>query len=144
MIVSAQVVCPYYPEAGWGQLAVATQHHQGVSYPLAASSAKDHISNTETWFPEGMWLSRQCKVKRFKLGAPTLMQWAKTHCSGSGHCGGAGLIPGLAQWVKESNIASVEAQIQSLARELPHAASVVVIFFNAKLIQHKLRTVCSD
>lgn len=35
------------------------------------------------------------------------MQWARTlDCSGSGGCGGTGLIPGPAQWVKGSGAAA--------------------------------------
>ena len=52
----------------------------------------------------------------------------ESNCRCSDHCRGAGLIPGLAQWVKGYGIAALEAWftgaagIQSLARELPHAA----------------------
>ena len=48
----------------------------------------------------------------------------ESDCSGSGPCGGAGLIPSLAQWVKGSSVAAAEAEIQSLARELPYAVSL--------------------
>ena len=34
-----------------------------------------------------------------------------------------GLIPSLAQWLKNLAYVAVVAQIQSLARELPHATS---------------------
>ena len=38
-----------------------------------------------------------------------------------GLCRGAGLIPGLAQWVKGSGIAAAMAWIQSLTQELPYS-----------------------
>ena len=42
--------------------------------------------------------------------------------SSLGHFRGVGLIPGLAQWVKGSSVATAAAQIQSMAWELPYAA----------------------
>ena len=58
-------------------------------------------------------------------------QWVKTpNCSGSGHCRGAGLIPGLAQWVKGSSVAAAVVQIQSLAQELLYAVGVARTFKN--------------
>ena len=47
-------------------------------------------------------------------------------CRGSGHCGGTALIPGQAQGVKGSGIATAAARIQSLAWELPHAVGVAI------------------
>ena len=46
----------------------------------------------------------------------------ESSCSGSGHCGGAGSIQGLVQWVKGSSLATAVVQIQSLAWELLYAA----------------------
>ena len=61
------------------------------------------------------------------------MQWVKNSTAGrSGHCGGAGLIPGPAQWFKISRAAAAVAQfaamaqIQSLAEELPYAVGMTI------------------
>ena len=62
-------------------------------------------------------------VKELPCGA---VGW-ESDCSSSGHCGGVGSVPGLAQWVKGPRVATAEAQvaaeawIQSLAQELPYA-----------------------
>ena len=58
----------------------------------------------------------------------------ESRCSGSGHCGGQGSIPGPVQCVEGSSIASAAAQIQSLARGLPHAPGVAI----KKYIKDKL------
>ena len=55
-----------------------------------------------------------------------------SNCSGSSHCGGAGSIPSLVQWVKGSNVAAAAVQaaamvqIQSLAWEFPQAMGVAI------------------
>ena len=60
-----------------------------------------------------------------------LALWVK-NCSNSGHCGGMGSIPGPAQWVKGSTVATAatqvtaEAQLPSLAQELPYAVDVAI------------------
>ena len=49
-----------------------------------------------------------------------MAQWVRNPTAVvQGCCGGTGLIPDLAQWVKELGIAAAAAQIQSLAQELP-------------------------
>ena len=40
----------------------------------------------------------------------------ESNCSNLGHCRGAGSIPGPAQWVKGSNIATVAARVAAVAR----------------------------
>ena len=63
-----------------------------------------------------------------------MAQWVKnpTACSSSGCCRGAGLIPGVAQWVKGFGVAAAVAQvtagaqIQSLAQELPYTMGAAI------------------
>ena len=44
----------------------------------------------------------------YSLGVPAVVQWVKNMTAGAwGCCGGAGLIPSLAQMVKGSGIAAV-------------------------------------
>ena len=61
----------------------------------------------------------------YDTGVPATVQWVA--CSGLGCGGGAGSIPGLAQWVKRPGVAAAAVQvtaaawIQSLAQKLPYA-----------------------
>ena len=61
------------------------------------------------------------------IGVPAAAQWVS-----SGHCRGASSIPGPAEWIKRSGIATATtqlaavAQIQCVARELPYAAGAAI------------------
>ena len=50
----------------------------------------------------------------------------KSDCSSSGHYGGKGLVPGLAQWVKGSAVATAVARIQYLAWELSYPVGAAI------------------
>ena len=50
-----------------------------------------------------------------------MVQWWESNCSGSGHCRGLGLIPGLAQWVKGSGVATAAEQVKATAPIQPLA-----------------------
>ena len=57
--------------------------------------------------------------------APAAGQWGENSTTAARAAeGGAGLIPGPAQWVKGSGVAAALARIQPLARDLPRAAGV--------------------
>ena len=63
------------------------------------------------------------------LGVPSFLLWVSIRLQ---LLRGTGLIPGLVQWVKGSDIAAAAAQVaavaqlQSLARELPYAVGVAI------------------
>ena len=46
-----------------------------------------------------------------RRGVPSVV-----NCSGSGCCGGAGLIPGPAQWVKGSGVATAAVPVTAAAQ----------------------------
>ena len=52
--------------------------------------------------------------KYFRSSLHGVVGW-ESYCGGSGHHAGVNWIPGLAQWVKGSGVATAAAQVNSLA-----------------------------
>ena len=48
-------------------------------------------------------------AKKRRLGVPAVVSGLRIQLQSLGHCGGAGSIPSLAQWVKGSNVAAAMA-----------------------------------
>ena len=74
----------------------------------------------------------------------TMAQWVKNlTVGGSGGYRGKDSIPGPAQWVKGSGVASAVAQVQSLDRELPCAmgAAINKFFFKNAVVNFHIMEV---
>ena len=78
-------------------------------------------------------MSNKKKWKKKEIKEEKEKKRKESDCSSLGCCGGVGLIPGPAQWVKGSGIAApaVEAtsvaRIQYLGQELPYATGAAIL-----------------